>query len=114
MQEIGPITTATSQAEGRLKVGAGCQHNKKKCLKCAIKKSKKDGKGGISIPAPSYGKQSTRMTSKSHRASVQSGGLSLKGYKKLKSLAGAAPKMKFTKTLKSIKLKSLKAKTLKL
>ena len=41
-------TTETSQLEGRLKVGAGCNHGKKRCLKCALGKIK-DGKGGGGI-----------------------------------------------------------------
>jgi hypothetical protein len=45
MQDQEARTTATSQAEGRLKVDAGCQHRKRKCLKCTMGKIK-DGKGG--------------------------------------------------------------------
>lgn len=46
-QISSPITTADSQADGRLIVGAGSMRSKKRnILKSAIKKYKKDGKGG--------------------------------------------------------------------
>lgn len=44
MQYSTPTTTSESTSEGRMKVDAGCCHNKKKCLKCSIKKY--SGKGG--------------------------------------------------------------------
>lgn len=56
-QYSAPTTTADSQADGRLKVAAGCSHGKKKCVKCVMK-SHKDGKGGpgfTNLGAPGYG-----------------------------------------------------------
>lgn len=52
-QISSPITTADSQADGRLIVGAGSMRSKKKgILKSALKKYKKDGKGGPGDPIP--------------------------------------------------------------
>ena len=47
-QILGPITTATSQSDGRLKVGVSSSYNKKKkdSVKSIVKKYKKDGRGG--------------------------------------------------------------------
>ena len=48
--EDGIITTATSQGEGRLKVGAGSLRNKKRnVVRSIVKKYKKDGKGGLGM-----------------------------------------------------------------
>ena len=114
MQYSGPITTATSQSEGRLKVGAGCPHGKKKCLKCAIKNSKKDGKGGPGIPGfnpPGYGAKSSGMTSKPHRSSIAIGGVKMKGMKSvMSSINSLNKKMKFGKVVNSMKIKLPKVK----
>jgi hypothetical protein len=112
--DTGPITTAISKIEGRLKVGVVCPHGKKKCLKCAIKKSIKDGKGGTTMPklnfpigSGSYGAKSKTsyappkvlsMTAKKHKSVSIPGGLKPKGIKK----------MKFNSSLKSALLKSMK------
>ena len=125
-----PTTTADSSKDGRLIVGVG---SPKKCLKCAIKKTKHDGaggcghkkhdgKGGSGLPAPvSYGASNIKtpsafnglaasMTSKPHRAGAVSGGLKIKGIKKLKKFSSASSgKMKFGKALVgSTKSSSLK------
>lgn len=120
-QQSTPITTADSAASGRLVVGAG---SGKKCLKCAIKKTKcdgvggcgkkkkHDGKGGIpSTMAPSYGNKLsqtatapiTPMTSKAHKASKAIGGLKLKGVKTSKVFSKlASSKMKLGKLTSKI------------
>jgi len=109
MQDSGPITTATSQSEGRLKVGAGCPHGRKKCLKCALKK---DGKGGVSVPEPGdkkiiYSKDSTKR--KPHRSSRLLGGMKLRGISS-KSTIINPKKLILKKVLKnSGKIKSLKS-----
>ena len=90
MQYSESTTTADSQSEGRLKVDAGmCPHGKRgKCLKCAIKKSKKDGQGGPGyFSPPGYGAP--------------------KSYSKLKEVA-KNPSLR--KKVKSFKFSSIKSK----
>jgi hypothetical protein len=92
-QYSGPTTTANSKSEGRLVVGAGCQHKKKKCLKCAVK----DGKGGVREPG--YGKPPSPPCPK----------FSLAGLKvKKKKPSFKTKKSKFSSSLKSSKKSSLK------
>lgn len=108
-------TTATSEAEGRLKVASGCSHGRNKCLKCVVGLYKKDGKGGPGLGAPGYGSSKTKTT------------ISLKTYipkakkTRVKKIAGLKmgsigstikslnKNLKFGKTLKNKKMTTLKS-----
>lgn len=117
MQDSGPITTAISQATGRLRVDVGLKGKKKKLLKQIVSKCK-DGKGGSGIiDPPGYGnivaKTTSRMTSKPHRASIKVGGIRMRGIKKPSSILSAMnslnKKMRFRKAIRGVRAKSLKS-----
>jgi hypothetical protein len=123
-------TTESSKSEGRLIIGAGCSHGKKKCLKCVIKKSKKDGKGGSGIPklnfpissggfggapASSGGAFSTAPRTWQALPSKKKASTKLKSFKSLKfkspSTSSLFKRMKLgkaPKAAKGLKMKSLK------
>lgn len=113
MQDSGPTTTATSEAEGRLKasVGGTCLHGKKgKCLKCLLSDRKKDGQGGPGVKFPlglgGYGATKVQRTiiPKARNITVGKG-------KKIKGISIKPKKMTFGKALSknSLKIKSLKS-----
>jgi hypothetical protein len=117
MQDVSSITTAISKIAGRLKVGVGCPHGKKKCLKCSIHDSKKDGEGGgvkIGVlEALGYGPSSAlktytspkavATTKKPHRRSWGSAGMKMKGIRSITSTINSlTKKMKFKKTLNKL------------
>ena len=113
MQDSGPITTATSGAEGRLKVSAGgtCPHGKKgKCLKCVLAKNKKDGQGGPGVKFPlglgGYGATKVQRTIIPKAKNMTVGKV-----KKIKGISIKPKKMTFGKALSknSLKIKSLKS-----
>ena len=134
MQDTGPRSTATSEAEGRMKAGVGCSHGKSKCLKCAMRKSM-DGKGGPGVlPNPSMLKRLSSMGITSQPAGSLNadipGGMrppvqpktkkrafpSIKGLLKTKkaTLKGLIFKNKNTKPRKALpKLKTAKSITIK-
>lgn len=131
-QYSGPTTTADSNADGRMKVAAGCSHGRKKCLKCAISKHK-DGKGGPGVKTtfptgsggfgassaqktPKFSIASMPMTAKKHKSLSIPGGLKPKGGKALKfnasktsSLMKGMKLSKKAKAPKGMKARSLKA-----
>lgn len=131
-QYSAPTTTADSKSDGRLKVGAGCSHGKKKCLKCAI--SKHDGKGGSTMPKLNfpigeggYGASAAQknikpagsglplFSGKKHKSLRVPGGLKPKGGKALKfSLKSTSALFKSMKLGKGPKIpKGMKARSLK-
>jgi len=131
-QFSGPTTTSDSASDGRLKVGAGCPHGRKKCLKCAMGKCKKDGKGGPGMPPLNFSVGSggfgaepaspdslpsaamPRLTSKPHKSLKIPSGLKPKVAKKMKFAASATPKrFKSMKIKKTPKLHTMKMKRLK-
>ena len=68
----GVITTATSQSEGRLKVGAGSMNErKKKFLKKTIGGYKKDSKGGPGLADPTYGAPPAQMNPSILQSSIR-------------------------------------------
>ena len=98
MQDSEVTTTTSSGAEGRLKVSTGvCSHGKKgKCLKCVLRKNKKDGAGGPGIPKLRF-----------PTGIAGTGSLTVKGAAIPKSPSRIPPK---ARKIKGVSLKSLKKK----